>query len=57
MGNMEEMAQTFEDLNTRSSGSVWARFAQGARGDAVFEAEARPLMGEIGESLADETRE
>jgi len=54
---MEMMGQAFEDLNKRSSDSLWTRLAEWARGDAAFEVEARPhLAGVRGASMETERK-
>jgi len=47
MGNMEMMGQAFEDLDKRSTDSLWTRLAEWAREDAVFEAEAGEYLGGV----------
>lgn len=52
MGNLDMMRQAFEDLNKRSTDSLWTKLAAWAAGDAAFEAKAGPYVARVREALA-----
>lgn len=51
MGNLEMMRQAFEDLNKRSTDSLWTKLAEWTAGDAAFEANAGPDLGRLRKTL------
>jgi tetratricopeptide (TPR) repeat protein len=52
MGNMRGMMEAFEDLDERSTNSLWTRLAHWARGDAAFEKMAEPHLDQLREAMA-----
>jgi len=50
-GNVEMMKRAFEDLDKRSSDSLWAKLAKRAAGDAAFKAKVEPHLAQVRRTL------
>jgi len=51
MGNMERMRQAFDDLNERSTDSLWAKLAAWAAADVAFQTTAEPYLTRVQEAM------
>jgi tetratricopeptide (TPR) repeat protein len=56
MGNAEMMRQAFEDLNKRSTDSLWTKLATWTTGDLAFEDTAEPYLTGVTQALVKEKK-